>query len=93
MSCGKYEKDKNLPPKNEGRFFYARKPARIANKEFISKSTCMSFPLVGNHFYKKDCGQAAMTEIKTECHSTYDSISNFIRNSIDINTFSELEYA
>jgi type I restriction enzyme M protein len=33
--------------------------------EFRIKCTCMSFPLVGNPSSKKDCGQAAMTELKT----------------------------
>jgi hypothetical protein len=35
-------------------------------KEFISKPSLLSFPLVGNSSSKKDCGQAAMTEIMIE---------------------------
>jgi type I restriction enzyme M protein len=34
--------------------------------EFRIKCACVSFPLVGNPSEKKDCGQAAMTELKAE---------------------------
>jgi hypothetical protein len=54
--------------------FYGKR-LRLA-KEFISKPSLLSFPLVGNPSSKKDCGQAAMTEIMIEWDIIYDPISN-----------------
>jgi len=39
-----------------------------------SLANTLSFPLVGNHFFQRDCGQAAMTETDLQMHYTYEHI-------------------
>jgi len=45
-------------------------------KEFISKTTQIVIPACRESFFKKDCGQAAMTKKKWLCGLTYGLISN-----------------